>query len=65
MESRGRGKTDRKQPPGGEGEAIMKKMEYQQVKERVEREDKALKRIVIETGIGMLIALLAAILVFG
>lgn len=43
----------------------MKKMEYQQVKERVEREDKALKRIVIETGIGMLIALLAAILVFG
>ncbi len=43
----------------------MKKMEYQQVKERVEREDKALKRIVIETGIGMLIALLAAIFVFG
>ena len=40
----------------------MKKMEYQQVKERVDREDKALKRIVVETGIGMLLALLAALL---
>ena len=28
-------------------------MDYQQVKKRVEQEDKALKRIVIETGIGM------------
>ena len=36
-------------------------MDYQQVKERVEREDKELKKIVIETGIGMLVALLAAI----
>lgn len=36
-------------------------MEYQQVKERVEREDKALKRIVVETGVGMLAALLLAI----
>ena len=33
--------------------------DYQQVKERVEREDRALKRIVIETGIGMLIFFLA------
>ena len=40
------------------------KMDYQQVKERVEREDKALKRIVIETGIGMLAAFLAAIFLF-
>ncbi len=36
-------------------------MEYQQVKERVEREDKALKRIVVETGVGMLAALLLTI----
>ena len=36
-------------------------MDYQQVKARVDREDKALKRIVIETGVGMLLALLAAI----
>ncbi len=36
--------------------------DYQQVKERVEREDKALKRLVIETGIGMLAALLVVIL---
>ena len=36
-------------------------MDYQQVKDRVDREDKALKRIVIETGIGMLAALLIAI----
>ena len=36
--------------------------DYQQVKERVEREDKALKRLVIETGIGMLVALLVVIL---
>ena len=40
------------------------KMDYQQVKERVEKEDKALKRIVIETGIGMLAAFLAAIFLF-
>ena len=39
-------------------------MNYRQVKERVEREDKELKKIVIETGIGMLTALLAAIFVF-
>ncbi len=36
-------------------------MDYQQVKERVEREDKALKRIVVETGVGMLAALLLTI----
>lgn len=36
--------------------------DYQQVKERVEREDKALKRLVIETGLGMLAALLVVIL---
>ena len=39
-------------------------MDYQQVKERVERESKELKKIVIETGIGMLVALLAAIFLF-
>ncbi len=39
-------------------------MDYQQVKQRVEREDRALKKIVLETGIGMLVALLAAIFVF-
>ena len=39
-------------------------MDYQQVKERVEREDRELKKIVIETGIGMLVALLAAIILF-
>lgn len=36
-------------------------MEYQQVKERVERENKALKQIVVETGVGMLAALLLTI----
>ena len=40
------------------------KMEYEQVRRRVEEEDKALRRIVIETGIGMLITLLAAIFTF-
>ena len=39
--------------------------DYQHVKERVEREDRALKRIVIETGIGMLAVLLAVILLQG
>ncbi len=39
-------------------------MDYQQVKDRVEREDRELKKIVIETGIGMLAALLAAIFIF-
>ena len=39
-------------------------MNYQQVKDRVEREDKELKKIVIETGIGMLIAILAAVFLF-
>ena len=37
------------------------KMEYEQVKARVEAEDLALKRIVIETGVGMLAALLLTI----
>ena len=36
----------------------MKPMPYQQVKERVDREDKVLKKLVIDTGIGMLAALL-------
>lgn len=36
----------------------MKEMPYQQVKERVDREDKILKKLVIEVGIGMLSALL-------
>ncbi len=39
-------------------------LDYQQVKDRVNREDKALKRIVIETGIGMLAAVLAVVLFF-
>ena len=38
-------------------------MEYQQVKERVDREDKALKRIFVETGIGMLAAALLAVFI--
>ena len=38
-------------------------MDYEQVRKRVEEEDRALKRIVIETGIGMLAALLAAIFI--
>ncbi len=36
-------------------------MDYLQVKERVAREKAALRRIVVETGIGMLILSLAAI----
>ena len=40
------------------------KMEYEQVKKRVEKEDQALKNLVIETGIGMLTALLAAVFIF-
>ena len=36
-------------------------VDYQQVKERVEREDGELKKNVIGTGIGMLAALLAVI----
>ena len=42
-------------------DAIMKPMGYQQVKERVDREDKVLKKLVIQTGIGMLAALLITI----
>ena len=37
------------------------RMDYQQVKERVANEKAALRRIVIETGVGMLIFFLAAI----
>ncbi len=40
------------------------KMEYEQVKKRVETEDQALKKLVIETGIGMLTALLVAVFIF-
>ena len=36
-------------------------MDYEQVKRRVDAEDQALKGIVIETGIGMLAALLITI----
>lgn len=39
-------------------------MEYRQVKERVEKESAALKGLVIKTGIGMLIGLIAAIFLF-
>lgn len=42
----------------------MLKMDYEQVKARVDREGKVLKKIVIETGIGMLAALLLAIFAF-
>lgn len=38
--------------------------EYQQVKDRVDRECKELKKIVIETGIGMLTVFLVAIILF-
>ena len=38
-------------------------MDYKHVKERVEQEDKELKKIVIETGIGMLVALLVTIMI--
>ena len=40
------------------------KMEYRQVKERVEKESAARKGLVIKTGIGMLIGLIAAIFLF-
>jgi hypothetical protein len=40
------------------------KMEYRQVKERVEKESAALKGLVIKTGIGMLAGLIAAIFLF-
>ena len=36
-------------------------MDYRQVRDRVAREKQALRGIVIETGIGMLLALLAGI----
>ena len=39
-------------------------MDYRQVKERVEKESAALKGLVIKTGIGMLIGLIAAIFLF-
>ena len=39
------------------------KMEYEQVKRRVDEEDRVLKKIVIQTGVGMLTALLAAIFI--
>ena len=39
-------------------------MDYEQVRRRVEEEDRILKRIVIETGIGMLVSILAAIFLF-
>ncbi len=38
-------------------------MDYQQVRKRVEEEDKVLRKIVIETGIGMFLALLIAIFI--
>ena len=39
-------------------------LDYEQVKERVNRESAQLKKIVIETGIGMVIAIIAAIFIF-
>ena len=39
------------------------KMEYEQVKRRVDEEDRVLKKIVIQTGVGMLTALLATIFI--
>jgi hypothetical protein len=38
-------------------------MDYQQVRKRVEEEDSVLKKIVIETGIGMFLALLITIFI--
>ena len=38
-------------------------MDYQQVRKRVEEEDRVLKKIVIETGIGMFLALLITIFI--
>ena len=38
-------------------------MDYQQVRKRVEDEDKVLRKIVIETGIGMFLALLITIFI--
>ena len=38
-------------------------MDYQQVRKRVEEEDRVLRKIVIETGIGMFLALLIAIFI--
>ena len=49
----------KKEIRGTEGGIRM--MDYQQVKNRVEKEDKELKKIVIGTGIGMLVALLATV----
>ena len=39
-------------------------MDYEQVRDRVNRESAQLKRIVIETGIGMVVAILAAVFIF-
>ena len=39
-------------------------MDYQQVKERVERESQALPRIVVETGIEILIIIIMLIFLF-
>ena len=38
-------------------------MDYQQGRKRVEEEDKVLRKIVIETGIGMFLALLITIFI--
>ena len=38
-------------------------MDYQQVRKRVEEEDRELRKIVIETGIGMFLALLITIFI--
>ena len=38
-------------------------MDYQQVRKRVEEEDRVLRKIVIETGIGLFLALLITIFI--
>ena len=38
-------------------------MDYHQVRKRVEEEDRVLRKIVIETGIGMFLALLITIFI--
>ena len=38
-------------------------MDYQQVRKRVEEEDRVLRKIVIETGIGMFLALLITVFI--
>ena len=64
LEKNGYDRSEAEHSGTGKGVRHMKPMEYQQVKERVEREDKILKKLVVDVGIGMLAALLIALAVF-